>query len=280
MHVVFFCFVYNFYLSNATQNKIKRCSFFLALILSCSIIPIKNYALYGFFGASSWAPLNLLGGLGITYQPPREVPGAVNHFFNSPQVIKSIYPSMFCSRAHHSQDSTLFKSSGQPNYNSCIFLEFANLIKKEGIHGYNPVIHAEKIIFNTFEYFSPSDKYPVLRNREKISNYAGFFSKLQLTISLEKRNQEIRLLMVILLFVGIAGAVLKRNRFLLVSATIVLTHYLTHTLTDGFEGKRFVFDIEFIFFIFLAVAISWVLETDFKKHLFRDCLKPETTQIT
>jgi len=261
-HLLFFCVVYCLLTRQSIQSLSKKNYVFMILIILCSIVPTKNYVLYGFFGSSSWAPMNLAGGLGI---PAR------NGYFIPPKVIHEIYPNLSCAHSYHIQDSTFYKSSGQANYNSCMVLEYANIIKKDSLRGYDIRKHATKIIYNTWEYFSPSDKFPILRNRDKIAVYADVINWLQIKMTSRDKTQEIRILLLSLLLITLVFGWVKRNKFLLVCTLIVVSHYLTHALTDGYEGKRFVFDIEFIFFIFLGVSIWEIIHPGLKA--FYSCLK-------
>ena len=43
---------------------------------------------------------------------------------------------------------------------------------------------------------------------------------------------------------------------MLICLILVMIHFFTHALTDGSEGKRFVFDVEFIFFIMIGIIIK------------------------
>jgi hypothetical protein len=201
--------------------------------------------------------LNLAKGLGI--------PNETRYFINAEE-ISELYPNLQCQNSYHIQDTIAFKSSGSPNYNSCLVLEYSKLIKSKKLAGYSARSHAIGFIRNSVEYFSPSDKFRFLSNRAQITSYANVVNLLQLTVPITdivnsfgfstERLVEIRLLPIVIIILATFMAVSHRNSFLSVCIIMILLHFASHTLSDGSESKRFVFDIEFIFFILLGYLIS------------------------
>ena len=259
VHTIFFIVLFFVYTRRLIVFK-SSLVFVMSLTLIFSVaIPIKNLILYDFFGTSSWSSLNLAQGFGVPNQ---------HHYFINAAEINELYPHVECKNSYHIQDTASFKSSGEPNYNSCLVLEHSNIIKSKKLAGYSVLTHAKNFIVNTMEYFSPSDKYMFLSNRTQITSYANFVNYLQLTLpftelvksfsfgSSTERIFEIRLLLMFLIISGTFFAVTKRNAFMTICLIIVIIHYATHTLTDGNESKRFVFDIEFIFFIIAGFLLN------------------------
>lgn len=48
----------------------------------------------------------------------------------------------------------------------------------------------------------------------------------------------------------------RRPDVLMIASGLVLAHLATHALTDGEEAQRFVFDVEFVFYLWLGVAVT------------------------
>lgn len=254
LHTLIFILIFYFYTFNSRFPSKKFLIITSLTIILSLVIPFKNLILYDFFGTSSWAPINISKGFGVPRQD--------GHML-APNKILEIYPSLECKNSYHKQDSILTKSNAEANYNSCIIIEYAKIIKYEKLSGYDLKIHLKRILSNTVQYFSPSDKYFFLKNRESIHAYSNFFNYIQITIPLtsktDNRNffiHEIRVLLLLLLSLGFFYAFVFRDKFLIISIIIILIHFATHVLTDGSEGKRFVFDIEFIFFILIGLIIQ------------------------
>ena len=264
VHTIFFIVMYFLYVRKLIVFK-SSLVFILALTLLLSLaIPIKNFIFYGFFGSSSWSSLNLAKGVGILNQ---------HGYFINAKKIKELYPYLECKNSYHSQDTADSKTSGSANFNSCLVLEYSNIIKSKKLAGYSALTHVNLILRNTLVYFSPSDKYTFLSNRTQIASYANFVNYLQLTLPLTEFLKsfgfsthqevfEIRLLLVGLIIIGTVFAITKRNACMVICLTIIIIHYASHVLTDGYESKRFVFDIEFIFFI-----IGGLLVNEFRKSV-------------
>lgn len=235
----YFCFKIYFH-----KNFLLLGSLVITLSLSL-IVPIKNWYLYDFFGSSSWAPLNVAYGVGIQRE---------NGYFIPPKKIRETMPLLECKYSYHFQDQSDIKHNGMPNFNSCYVLEFAKLVKSENLRGYEPLKHIKYFLTNTAIYFSPSDKYRQLSNRLQIERYADFFNIIQLTIPLTVKH-EIRGLLIILLIASMAVCYLRKKLFMAVCVATIVFHYMSHTLTDGYESQRFIIDIEFIFFIITGLIL-------------------------
>ncbi len=261
LHTFIFIVIFYFYTFNfrfPSKNFIILIS--LTVILSL-IVPFKNLFLYNFFGTSSWAPINIAKGFGV----PRQ-----EGYMLSPNKILEIYPTLECADSYHFQDINLIKTNGEANYNSCIILEYAKIIKEEKLSGYDLKLHFKRILSNTVQYFSPSDKYFFLKNRDSIKSYANIVNYIQLTIPLTSKIDsrelfihEVRIILLILLGLGIFYSFTSRDKFLSICIIIILIHFFTHVFTDGSESKRFVFDIEFIFFILIGLIVKSI--QDYKK---------------
>ena len=254
LHTLSFIIIFYYYIfSFKLPSKKFLMTIFFTFIFSI-IIPVKNLILYDFFGTSSWAPLNISKGLGI----PRQ-----DGYMISPNKILNIYPSLKCENSYHSQDTRLIKGNGEANYNSCIVLEYSKIVKKEKLKGYSLIKHSKRVLSNTVQYFSPSDKYFFLKNRDSIEPYANFINYLQLSVPItskrDSRNllvHEIRFTLILILSSALFYSFIFRDKFLLICLILVMIHFFTHALTDGSEGKRFVFDVEFIFFIMIGIVIK------------------------
>ena len=147
----------------------------------------------------------------------------------------------------------LVKASGQSNYNSCLILEYGRKLKPRISKEYSLRNHFYRIGANTAHYFSPSDKYYFIREpRQKIQTYAEIFNYLTLSLPLTPRNH-LRILPFIILVLSFILFIYRRIHLVGVSLGIIIVHFLTHALTDGGEGARFVYDIEFIFYILFSV---------------------------
>jgi hypothetical protein len=219
------------------------------LIVGTSIVPIKNYFLYGFFGSSSWAPLNIVKGLDII-ETKFEMLGP----FPPPDVLKKILPEIACARSYGLQDTSDFKNNGNVNFNSCYLIEYGRLRKNSIISNYNKNQHIKNIKRNILYYFSPSGKYIFLENRQLISSYANIFNSIFMTTSLW--GTEIKLLNIVILIFSLYSFIKYKDRFLGILLIFIFIHFCSHILIDGAESSRFVFDIEFIFFIICGLLFG------------------------
>lgn len=249
LHLFFYVFIYLIYTWSNKKTLKTYWSLFLIIIL-CLAVPIKNYFLYDFFGSSSWGPINVAFGVGIQRD---------GGYWLSPEELKIKYPGIKCKKSYHAQDKNLTKINGFPNFNSCLYIEYAKIISNEKMSGYKFLTHAKYFVSNSIRYFSPSDKYRVLsQSREKIRSYSDFVNYMQMTIPLIK-DYEISLLKIILLVMSSIISVLKKDKFLAISFVVISSHWITHAATDGYESARFVYDIEFIFFLILGSLINYLL---------------------
>lgn len=263
LHQVFFIVIFFLYnLSFKTYSK-KIFIIPILIILPSLIVPLKNYILYDFFGSSSWAPLNIAKGVGIEVKTHDK-----NYsFFPTPKMINEIYPKLQCKHSYHPQDTMYEKFNGRANYNSCLVLEYSRIIKNQNLKEYKLKKHMKNFLVNTTKYFSPSDNYKMLKNRDSIEHYANIVKYLQLTIPIYKSHYEIRLILLIIIFLSLICSILFKDKFLLFCLILIFSHYFTHVVTDGMESKRFVFDIEFIFFILFGLIYSKYEEFLKFKHI-------------
>ena len=129
------------------------------------------------------------------------------------------------------------------------------MIALDSLPKYNPTIHAKYFLTNTAFYFSPSDKYRELINRKNIENYADLMNFAQLTVKISDKH-EIRILLLIILLISVYLSLARKDKFISVCTAIVVSHYLSHAIIDGYESQRFVFDIEFIFIILCGLIFQ------------------------
>jgi hypothetical protein len=250
LHAVLVLVVYLSYLGTKVTLAREKVLIVIVALLPIFSVYTKNYLLYDFFGSSSWAPLNMAKGFRINHD-----------FFPPPKDIKEMYPNIECKYRYSDVDYVVTKSTGHPNYNSCYFLEFAKLQKENIFLEYRILPHLRHIVGNTGQYFSLPDKYAYLSNRVKIDAYADLYNKMFLTIT-PRDHYEIRLLVVFLSAFAVVFAVTRRDWFVAMVVFVFLVHMITHVVTDGDEGRRFVFDIEFMFYIFASVVFSAIRSHD------------------
>ncbi len=227
------------------------------MLLGATVVPVKNLAIYGFFGSSSWSALNLASAtqvnLGLApFAPPDQV---VERF-----------PEMARCKFHAAVDRDLRKADGYPNYNSCVTLEFSRFYRSRFLAAVSAPRYARNVVRHLRAYLAPPDKYLFLENRGALNAYADAFNAVWLTRTFAFANpalgaegMETRVLAV-LLICGFGLLFLKRWRrldVLTVASGLLLAHLATHVLTDGVEGQRFVFDVEFVFYVWLAVAVTY-----------------------
>lgn len=245
-HAFLFYLLYLIFVSRgAIKAQVISIVGLITLIFSI-IVPLKNLYFYDFFGTSSWSPINIAYGVGI----PRD-----KWYWMEPSEIQKSYPDLKCKNSYHFQDSALSKENGFPNFNSCLIIEHGRMIASESLPKYNPVIHAKYFLTNTAIYFSPSDKYRELINRKNIENYADLMSFAQLTVKISDKH-EIRILLLIILLLCGYLSLSRKDKFLGICIAIIVTHYFSHAITDGYESQRFVFDIEFIFLILCGLMFQ------------------------
>ena len=256
LHTIFFYLLFAYlYHKSFRQTYLIQILGVLVLLLS-SAFSIKNLALYNFYGNSSWSPINIAYGVGI----PRD-----EWYWMSPEEIKKIYPNLKCENSYHFQDTSLLKSSGHANYNHCLMIEHGKIIASESFKQYEPLIHAKYFLSNSAYYFAPSDMYRELTSRKNIKTYADFINSLQLTVNISEKHQ-IRVLLILLLLVAAFILFKRKDIFLSVCMITIVSHYFSHAVTDGYESQRFVFDIEFIFFIIFAIVFWSGMKTNHLQH--------------
>ena len=221
-----------------------------ALIVTiCSLTPItaiytKNLILYGFWGSSSLAPLNMMKGFDVPVQP---------NYFPTPEQIKQDRPDLKCERSYGSIDREIFKQGGGPNYNSCYWLAFALSHQGTAWSEYAFKPHARRIVSHIARYFSLPDKYQFVSNRTNIAQYADAFNTIFLPWPM-REGYTIRMSIFFLLLLMPWLLYRYPDKRLISLSAVVAIHMASHVLTDGDESDRFVFDIEFCFYIFAAYA--------------------------
>lgn len=231
----------------ATRRLPKReiAGVMLATLLLASAVPLKNLAMYGFFGSSSWGTLNLAKGLGVALPLG---------YFPEPKAIANAYPNLKCSASHGPQDAALVKTNGRPNYNACLLLEYARMVGPTIAKNYQPLAHARNIAYHLLQYLSPPEGYSVLGNQAKLAGYAALYQVPFMTVPLSETHAP-RLLLPLLVVFTLVLAVRQHDTFLLFCLALMALQAATPILTDGVEGRRFVYDIEFLFYIMLGLLI-------------------------
>ena len=244
LHGIFIFIVYYFY--STTKPKLPTLGWALiTLVIGLTAVPVKNLILYDFFGSSSWAPLNVAKGMGI-----HDGLGP----FPLPEAIRMKYPNLQCAHVYGIQDKEDKRRNGYVNFNSCYLIEYAKIVKPTLGQNYNYKNHFKIVRDSSFIYFSPPEKYPFVENRVRISAYANAYNGL--FMSAPVAGTEIRLILLILLVLTGYFLFKTRDKFIAVLLGIVIIHFFSHVLVDGGESSRFVFDIEFIFWIFLAMIMG------------------------
>lgn len=256
LHVLFYCGVFYLYARDKIRAPRLLASFLLALCLSLAV-PVKNYILYDFFGSSTWVPLNMAKGLAQK---------GTLEYFPSPQEIKDAYPELTCTHSYDVRDTALVKQDGMPNFNSCYIIEYGKIVKAKIWEQYSLKKHVLSIVASTARYFSPPDKYFMLQNRPAIEHYADLMQRVNLNLHIEKEfNQKtyefnIEVLTLLLVLAAAIATLYSRDPFLYVCYLVFVCHFFSHVLTDGAEGARFVYDIEFLFFLFFAFIYNALKE--------------------
>ena len=225
-----------------------RVAFLLAL---CSLIPItaiytKNLIMYDFWGSTSFAPINTAKGFGVPIEP---------NYFPSPDQIVRARPDLSCEHSYRPIDQATAKQDGNPNYNSCYFLAFAQ--SQQGVAWKNYVFeqHIRRVVSHFARYLSLPDKYQYLTNRSSIETYANNFNTVFLPLPL-REGYTVRVGVVLLMLVMFWLLYRDRDKRMIGLYAICVVHMIAHVLTDGDESDRFVFDVEFCFYIFAAYTLS------------------------
>jgi len=215
------------------------------LVMIFSFIPItavytKNYLMYDFWGSSSFSPINIAKGFGV----PVEL-----NYFPTPQEINRERPEIRCEHSYKSIDKVVIKRDGNPNYNSCYFLAFAQAQRRTAWINYEFTQHLRRVISHLGKYLSLPDKYEYLSNRTKIQAYASAFNRVFLPWS-ARAGYDIRLTIILIIATMPYCLWLRSDKRMIGLYVLFIIHMVTHVITDGDESDRFVFDIEFCFYIF------------------------------
>lgn len=257
LHGVCALVVYYFYCQKKPTGRALRWAV-IVVTVGLTAIPVKNFLLYDFFGSSSWAPLNMAKGMGI-YDGLGPFP--------LPEAIRAKYPDLSCARVYGVQDTEDKRRNGYVNFNSCYLIEYAKIVKPTLVENYNYKTHLKIARDSSFVYFSPPEKYPFVENRARIAPYANAYNGLFMVAPVA--GKEVRLILIIVLLLSGYFLFKTRDKFIAVSLGIVIVHFFSHVLVDGGESSRFVFDIEFIFWILLAMIIGYASQSP-HKNLIKD----------
>jgi hypothetical protein len=237
------------YLSRKNLSKLMLISITTISTVVLLSLPLKNYLMYGFFGSSSWTPLNLIMSLGVkTPLGP----------FPTPEKIRQAYPELECKKSYGLLDTEDKKANGEPNYNSCYYIAYINHVMPSITEAFRLPAYLRNVKGNIGAYFNTPDGYFFLKNREQIELYATAYNLSFITLFF--KFHQIRVAC-ILLVLYLAYRVKKdRQLFPSILLTVFSLHFFAHVLTDGGESRRHVFDIEFIFFITFSMFIASFLE--------------------
>ena len=236
--------IYFFVIDNRLSSKRS-----ILLVTVCCLVPVtaiytKNFILYDFWGSSSFAPLNMMKGFDVPVQP---------NYFPTPEQIKQVHPHLQCERSYRLIDRAIFKHDGGPNYNSCYWLAFAQAHKSTAWSEYAFKPHVRRVVSHLAKYFSLPDKYQFVSNRANIAQYADTFNTIFLPLPM-REGYTIRMSLFFLLLLMPWLLYRYPDKRLISLCAVVAIHMASHVLTDGDESDRFVFDIEFCFYIFAAYA--------------------------
>jgi hypothetical protein len=247
------------------RNYVSK-QFLLTTVSACLLImlalPMKNYLLYGFFSSSSWTPLNAIMALGIkTPLGP----------FATPTEIKKAYPELECKRSYGLLDTEDKKTNGEPNYNSCYFIAYLNQQMPNVASEFSVFKYLRNIKRNMGAYFDTPDGYFFLTNRDKIDSYAFAYNFSFLTAYFKFHQIRIGCILLVLYLIY---RVKKQKEYLpAILLTILTLHFFAHTLTDGQESRRHVFDVEFIFYLIYSILLSSLYQKWLHKHELKKLVK-------
>ena len=245
------------YISRRYISKVFLAS---TLVLSIAILlslPIKNYVMYGFFGSSSWTPLNLV--MTFSIKTPLGL-------FATPEVIRKEYPNLQCKRSYGLLDTEDKKANGEPNYNSCYYVAYINAqMPNVALKNFDLGIYLGNVKHNIGAYFDTPDGYYFLMNRDKVGPYITAFNISLLTLPF--KFHQTRVAMILLVFYLIYRVYKDRTQFPAILLTVLALHFFAHVLTDGGESRRHVFDVEFIFYIIFSMFVASFFEKRFKLAL-------------
>lgn len=246
LHALFFMAVYLAVHRRSIGMQGRVLLLVATVVLSCAV-PLKNLSLYGFFSASSWTPMNLARGAML--------PVPLN-YFPTPEQIRAEYPDLQCAKVYGIQDSEDKKRNGFTNYNSCIFIEYVKLAKKYMAGRYDLSAHLTQVGHNVAKYLSPPDRYWGLLNRQALLGYSEFVDRyVFLSVPWPKTNY-MRLSVVMTVIGALFVCWRSKDRLLAFCLLLLAVHFSSHVLTDGIESERFVFDIEFVFFVLFSACLG------------------------
>ncbi len=250
-HILLSC-VWFYYISKNEfrEAKINVKAVLAGLFFLTLLLPVKNLYYYGFFGSSSWLPQTISSGWKIdTPLGP----------FPSPSKIIDTYPAIKCPRTHTNPDLRIEKTNGDPNFHSCLVIEYSEIVLKNGLNGYSPAKHLKSIVDYIGEYFSLPDEYMFLTNREKIRIYAEFMEIPQLAITYKLFTQgsthELRLILIIPPILLLTYFRKRSDNLTNSLIFVVVIHFLTYTFSEGAESSRFVFEVESFFILMLGLCL-------------------------
>jgi hypothetical protein len=117
--------------------------------------------------------------------------------------------------------------------------------------------YLRNIKHNAGSYFDTPDGYYFLMNRDKIETYTFAYNLSFLTLFF--KYHQIRVACILLIFYLIYRVKKDKEQFPAIMLTVLALHFFAHTLTDGGESRRHVFDIEFTFYLVFAMLIAnWI----------------------
>jgi len=229
----------------------------IAILLS---LPIKNYVMYGFFGSSSWTPLNLI--MTFSIKTPLGV-------FATPEAIRKEYPNLQCKKSYGLLDTEDKKANGEPNYNSCYYVAYINAQMPNVVwKDIDLMTYLGNVKHNIGSYFDTPDGYYFLMNRDKIESYILVYNTGLLTLPF--KFHQTRVAIILLAFYLIYRVKRDKAQFPTILLTVLALHFFAHVLTDGGESRRHVFDMEFIFYIIFSILIGALLEKRSKLALVQE----------
>jgi hypothetical protein len=237
------------YLSRRYLSKIALITLVSISLTILFSLPIKNYLMYGFFGSSSWTPVNLIMTLGVkTPLGP----------FPTPEKIKQAYPDLQCNKSYGLLDTEDKKANGEPNYNSCYYIAYINHVMPRISDAFHLPTYLRNVKGNVGSYFDTPDGYFFLKNRENIEAYTFAYNLSFLTLFF--KFHQTRVACILLIFYLIYRVKKDRELFPAILLTVFSLHFFAHVLTDGGESRRHVFDIEFIFYIIFSMFLASALK--------------------
>lgn len=253
LHVIILMYLFYYFRLRKKVDVRKFVSILLAVFLLCLALPLKNFFQYGFFGTSSWTAQMITYGWRIQ-QPIGLIP--------DPKLIVVTYPSLTCDHIHSYLDTQLYRYDGLPNFHSCYEIEYSRTISSRGLSDYSFSRHARSLYAYFFEYLSLPDTYMFLKNRNEIWFYAEFMKIPQLAITIKPflngGTYNPRLIIPIVWLYLVFQLRKARDSFMVFSSFLLSLHFLTYFLTDGSESRRYIFEVESIYAVMLALMINTV----------------------